>query len=147
MTTIRMFVLALLYLCATGMESVSAQERPYSEGSVWDLTFARVKPGMFDHHMRELAGSYKLEMDEAQKQGFVVSHRLLAGDPANREDFSVLFLVEYKNWAAFDGLSKKFDAISQKIIGPDEKMQQIMIKRSDIREIFGDKHMQEIILK
>jgi len=54
---------------------------------------------------------------------------------------------EYRNWAAFDGLTEKFEAIEVKLIGNEEKRTQLMIKRTDVREIVGEKVMQELILK
>ena len=58
-----------------------------------------------------------------------------------------MFLDEYKNWAAFDGMSAKYDAIQVKIIGSEDKQVQVMTKRGEVREIVGDKVMQELIPK
>ncbi len=55
-----------------------AQEKPYREGTVWSVSFIRVKPGMFDVYMRDLAVQRKKLMDEAKKQGLIVSERMLA---------------------------------------------------------------------
>ena len=64
-----------------------------------------------------------------------------------RDDWDVMILVEYKNWAAFDGLTAKYDAIAGKIIGPEDKQVQLMTKRADVREIVGNKVMQELTIK
>jgi hypothetical protein len=58
-----------------------------------------------------------------------------------------MIMDEYKNWAAFDGLSDKFDALALKLLGPEDKQVQMMIKRTETREIVGDKVLQEITLK
>lgn len=123
------------------------EPKPYKEGPVWGLTFIKVKPGMFDAYLREVLPVRKKTMDEAQKQGLVLSHKILVGEAANREDWDLLLMVEYKNWAAFDGLNDKFDAIAAKIVGGEERQVQMMIKRSDMREIVGDKTMQELLPK
>jgi len=34
-----------------------------------------------------------------------------------RDDWDVMFLDEYKNWAAFDGITAKYEAIEAKIVG------------------------------
>ena len=124
-----------------------AQEKPYKEGTVWDVGTVKVKPGMGYKYMRELAATYDKTMIEAKKQGLILSYKILYGNDANRDDWNILFLVEYKNWAALDGLTDKFDAIDKKIIGSEDAQTQIMIKRTDIREIMGNKLMQEVILK
>jgi hypothetical protein len=58
-----------------------------------------------------------------------------------------MLMVEYKNWAAFDGLSDKFDALSLKVVGSEEKQIQTMVKRTEMREILGDKVVQELTFK
>jgi hypothetical protein len=86
-------------------------------------------------------------MEQAKKDGLVLSEKLLAGDSMGRDDFDLMILVEYKNWAAFDGLSDKFRTLAQKMVGSEDKQTQMMIKRTDVREIVGTKNMQEIFLK
>jgi hypothetical protein len=129
------------------LQPAAAQDKPYKEGSVWSLTFVKVKPGMFDVYMRDVGPQRKQIMEEAKKRGLVLSYKMLGGNSANQADWDVLFMDEYKNWAAFDGLSDKFEAIEAKLIGNEEKRTQMMIKRTDVREIVGDKVMQELILK
>ena len=130
-----------------GAQAALAQDKPYKEGTVWGVTFIRVKPGMFDVYMRDLASQRKALMDEAKKQGLIVSEKMLSGSAAGRDDWDLLLMVEYKNWAAFDGLSDKFDALALKIVGSEEKQLQSMIKRTEVREILGDKTLQEITFK
>jgi hypothetical protein len=72
---------------------------------------------------------------------------MFIGSASNRDDWDVMFMVEYKNWAAFDGLTDKFNALSQKIFGSEEKQVQMMVKRTETREIVGDKVVQEITFK
>ena len=139
-------VLAFAVLPALVLPAI-AQDKPYKEGSVWDITFIKVKPGMFDVYMREVGPIRKQVMDEAKKQGLVLSYKLFGGISANHADWDVLFMDEYKNWAAFDGLTKKFEAIQAKLIGNEEKRMRLMIKRTDVREIVGEKVMQELILQ
>ena len=139
-------VLAFAFLSALVLPAI-AQDKPYREGPVWALTFIKVKPGMFDVYMRDIGPLRKQIMDEAKKQGLVLSYKLFGGISANHADWDVLFMDEYKNWAAFDGLTQKFEAIQGKLIGNEEKRTRLMIKRTDVREIVGEKVMQELILK
>lgn len=132
-------------LCFAG--SALAQEKPYQEGSVWSVGTAKVKPGLNYQYMRELGASYNKIMAEAKKEGLILSYKILYGNDANRDDWNILFLIEYKNWAALDGLTDKFDVISKKIIGSEDTQTQMMVKRTDIREIIGNKLMQEVTLK
>jgi hypothetical protein len=138
--------LMLAMFALTSQVSI-AQEKPYKEGTVWQVSFIKVKPGMFDVYMRDLATQRKKLMDEAKKQGLIVSERMFAGSAASRDDWDLMLMVEYKNWAAFDGLSDKFDALTLKLVGSEEKQIQIMVKRTEAREIVGEKFLQEITFK
>ena len=41
----------------------------------------------------------------------------------------------------------KYDAIMSKLVGSEDKQVQVMMKRTEVREILGDKTMQELIIK
>jgi hypothetical protein len=138
-------VIVALGPCATG--SAMAQDPAYKEGTVWSVTLVKVKPGMLSQYMRDLATTRKPVMEEAQKQGLILSEKMLAGLSTNHEDFNMILMVEYKNWAAFDGLTAKFDAITGKLVGSEDKRTQITVKRTDMREILGSKNMQEMHFK
>jgi len=133
----------LCALCAMA----HAQEKPYTEGSVWNISMIRVKPGMLDVYMREVLPLRKKINEEAKKQGILVSDHVFTGNSMGRDDWDVMFMTEFKNWAAFDGITAKYDAIASKIVGPEDKQVQLMTKRTETREIIGNKTMQELIVK
>ncbi|HYL87994.1 MAG TPA: hypothetical protein VEU32_04425 [Burkholderiales bacterium] len=139
--------LCITLALALAAPATFAQDKPYKEGPVWAITFVKVKPGMFDTYIRDLAANRKPLMDQAKKDGLILSEKMLAGESAGREDFDLILMVEYKNWAAFDGLGDKFRVLAQKMVGSEDKQQQMMIKRTDVREIIGNKNMQEISYK
>lgn len=141
------FATIVFGLFLLGVGATVAQDKPYKEGSVWGVTFIKVKPGMFDVYMRDLAAQRKPLMQEAKKQGLIISEKMLSGSAAGRDDWDLMLMVEYKNWAAFDGLSDKFDALALKVVGSEEKQLQSMTKRIEVREILGDKTLQEITFK
>jgi len=136
-------MLVLMLAAQTGF----GQEKPYKEGSVWTVTFVKVKPGMMDTYLRDLGANRKKLMEQAKKDGLILSERLLSGDATGREDFDLILMVEFKNWAAFDGLSDKFRALAEKMVGSEDKQVQMMTKRTEVREIIGTKTMQEIFLR
>ena len=133
-------------LCALSV-TVYAQEKPYTEGSVWYISMIRVKAGMFDVYMREVLPVRKKINEEAKKQGLIVSDHIFTGNATGRDDWDVMFMTEYKNWAAFDGITAKYDAIASRVIGSEDKQVQLMTKRIEVREIMGAKNMQELIIK
>lgn len=125
----------------------SAQDKPYKEGAIWSVSFVKVKPGMFDVSLRDVGPMRKKVMDEAQRQGLILSYKMLSGSTANRNDGDIMVMEEYKNRAAFDGLTQKFEAIEAKLIGNEDKATQMMVKRTEVREIVGDKVLQELVLR
>jgi hypothetical protein len=125
----------------------TADDKPYTPGSVWSLSMIRVKAGMADVYFRDVLPLRKKMDDEAKKQGLLLSSHVLSGSASGKDDFDVLFLDEFKNWAAFDGMDAKYDAIMSKIIGSEDKQVQLMTKRTEVREILGDKLMQELLIK
>lgn len=140
-------LLVALFPLLLAAQSAVAQDKPYKDGTVWSVSFIKVKPGMLDVYMRDLASTRKKLMEEAKKQGLIVSEKMLMGASAGPDDWNVVLMVEYKNWAAFDGLSDKFDALSLKLVGSEEKQVQMMVKRTEVREIFGNRLLQEISFK
>src|SRR3989442_12173173 len=100
-------MLVLMLAAQTGF----GQEKPYKEGSVWTVTFVKVKPGMMDTYLRDLGANRKKLMEQAKKDGLILSERLLSGDATGRADFELIFMVEVNNWAAFARLSAMFHAL------------------------------------
>jgi len=56
-------------------------------------------------------------------------------------------MVEYKNWAALDGLGSKLDAVSAQVEGSVEKANQAEVDRAKIRTVLGSNTVQEALLK
>ena len=141
----RFSAFVLFGVLSLGSAMVYGQEKPYKEGSVWTIEMVRVKPGMFDVYMRDVLPLRTKIEEEAKKQGLIVSSHVLSGAATGKDDFDVMFLTEYKNWAAFDGLEAKYHAMLSNIVGSEEKQVQLMIKRAEVREIVGEKTMQELV--
>src|SRR5205807_8140439 len=120
---------------------------PYTEGAVWELTMVRTKAGMDDDYIKNIANAWKATNEEAKKQGIIVDYKVLMGDAANKEDFNVLLMVQFKNMAAFDGLREKTEPIMAKVMGGQDAQRQLAVKRLDVREILGTKTMREVMLK
>jgi|SRR4051812_13820789 hypothetical protein len=126
----------------------SAQsDAPYTEGPVWELTMVKAKYGMGDDYLKGLAKTFKATLEEAKKQDLIVDYKILVGEAANAQDFNILLMVASKNMAAFDNARDKFDPIAKKIEGTVDQQRATAVKRTEIREILGDKTMREVTLK
>jgi hypothetical protein len=103
--------------------------------------------GLADEYLKQITGSVKPVYDEEKKQKIILDYKILNGEASGPQDFNILILVEYPNWAAFDNLRDKMDPIVEKVMGTEDQRRTTAVKRLDIREIIGTKTMREITLK
>jgi hypothetical protein len=143
-TTMKIMLVALVLL--TGTRAFS-QNRQYTEGSVWNVSFVKTNSGMGQDYLNNLKTTWKAVHDEALKQGLILSYKILDGEAANPQDFDILLLVEYKNLASMDGTDDKWDAIYKKTIGDEATMKNLRESRVSMRTIYGGKLMREIVYK
>ena len=124
-----------------------AQELPYETGSVWDLSFIKTKDGKDLDYLKDLSKNWKAIMEEAKKEGLILSYKIISATAVNRDDWDLLLMTEFKNYAVFDGMDEKFYALAAKVMGSEEEMDDLMVNLADMREILGSKLGQEIFLK
>jgi hypothetical protein len=137
---------ALLALSATATVAY-ADGRNWNDGPVINVSAIRTLDGHFDDYMRWLATGFKKQEEAAKKAGFILSYRVLVAEPRGPNDPDIYLVVEYKNWAALDGLGGKLDGISAQVEGSLDKAQQSQVERGKIRTILGSQTMQEALLK
>jgi hypothetical protein len=152
MKTVLFFSILLAALFLFPFEQISAQEEDlYEDGTVWTLTFVRTGANKNDMYLKGLANTWVASMEEAKKEGLIVSYKILEGAPANEDDFNLVLMIENKNMASFDADEQrdaKFDAIEKKIkdkMGDDYDA--TITNYDNIRDIMGTKIMREIQLK
>jgi hypothetical protein len=124
-----------------------AQDHPYTEGSVWQVTYVKTAPGHYEDYLRDLAGGWKRVNDAAIQAGHVLSYKILTAPASNREDWDLMLLVEVPNMAALDDGFAKYDPIVAQVFGSLPESQQASVRRSELRTIMGDKVAREITLK
>lgn len=133
-------------------EQISAQEEDiYDEGTVWTLTFVRTGANKSEEYLKGLANTWVASMEEAKKEGLILSYKILQGTPANEDDFNLILMIENKNMAAFDPddtRDSKFNAIEKKIKDEmGDKYEATITNYDEIRDLLGTKMMREIYLK
>jgi len=120
---------------------------PYNEGPVWTLTMIKTKTGLADEYLKQITGTVKPVYDEEKKQKITLDYKILNGESSGPQDFNILMLVEYPDWAAMDNLRDKMDPIVEKVMGTEEQRRETAVTRLHVREILGTKTMREIALK
>lgn len=139
-----LLVAAVLTLSVAALAQVN---RPYRNGSVWNIAFIKMKPGMETAYLNYIATDWKRNQEELKKAGLIVSYKVLTTEPHNPGDFNILLMTEYKDLATMEASEDKADALAQKVVGDDEKQRQGYRERLEIREVLGDRLAREIVLE
>ena len=124
-----------------------ADGRNYNDGTVVNVSAIRTIDGHFDDYMQWLATTWRKEQEAAKKAGLILSYRVLVAEPRSPHDPDIYLVVEYKNWAALDGLGSKMDSVSAQVEGSIEKANQSQVDRGKIRTVLGSQTMQTAELK
>ena len=137
-------VVSLLAVCISVLAQV---KRPFHDGSVWDIAFIRVKPGMDVAYMNYLATEWKKEQEAMKSAGIVLSYKVIATEGHTPGDWNLMLMTEFKDLATLEASQQKAETISQQVIGTDEKQMQGYRERAEIREVMGGRLAREIILE
>jgi hypothetical protein len=126
--------------------SATAQPAPYREGSVWDLSFIRVHPGMGDEYLNNLRSNWRQGLEAMKAEGVVTSYKIISSEPATRDDWGLLLMIEYPNMAALDRTDALNRQIAARMAGGEDAQRAGVTQRAQIREIIGSKIGRELIL-
>ena len=138
--------LAALVLIA-GVAVYAQVNRPYHNGSVWDVAFIRMKPGMETAYLDYVAGQWKAEQEAQKKAGNILSYKVLSVEGHNATEFNLMLMTEYKSLAAMEASEDKAEAVAQKVVGDDETQRKGYRERLEIREVLGNRLAREIVLE
>ncbi len=122
-------------------------KRPYRNGTVWDVEFIRMKPGMETAYLTYVADEWKREREIMKKDGQILSYKVLQTENHDPTDFNLMLMTEYKDLATMEASQNKADEVYQKVTGDEEKQRQGYRERLEIREIMGSRLAREIVLE
>ena len=140
-------VLAVAVVFLAGYGAHAQVSRPYRNGSVWNLSFIRMKPGMESAYLKYIATDWKKNQEAAKKEGLILSYKVLVTEAHNPTDWNIVLMTESKDLATLEANQTKADALLQRVVGDDEKQAQGYRERLDRREIVGDRLAREIVLE
>jgi hypothetical protein len=131
--------------------ALRAQSELYTQGTVGEMTFVKIKANMGDDYLKGLSKTWKASMDLLVKENLIKSYKILMGSASNRADFDLLLMIESDNMASFDpdpARDKKIADLEKKIMdGMGEEYKKTIVNYETLREITGNKIMREIFLK
>jgi hypothetical protein len=101
-----------------------------------------------DEYLTSMQQSTKPFLDEEKRQGLVVEYKVfLKETKSNPQDWDICLAVQYKSYAAMDGLSSKVEGIRDKVLGGKQQAHQLGEKREEIREVISSELLHEVVLK
>jgi hypothetical protein len=147
MTKLSARALVLLALGLVLGPALLAQEH-YTQGPVWRVELIRVKPTKMDAYLTSLRQTTKPFIEEEKKQGLITDFKIFLKETKhNPDDWDICVAIQYKNWAALDGLAAKAEAVRDKVMGGKAPAQDLADKRAEIRDIVSSELLEEIVLK
>lgn len=147
MLKLKSALLAAALVACTSSLAVAQEARSYTFGPVVNVSYIKIKPGMFDAYMKWIATDRKALMEEYKKQGLILDYRVYNNQARDANDPDIILTVTYKNWAAFDGITDRQDAVVAKIVGSVQKANEQSVSREAMRTQIGSQTIQELVLK
>jgi len=124
-----------------------ADDLPYQEGPVLDVSSIKIKQGHFAEYWKFLETDWKAENEEAKKQGIILSYAVYGATARTPNDPDLYLVIEYPNMAAFDGLDAKMTAIIKKLSGSTAAADKAQGDRDAIRTVLGEEIIRELKFK
>jgi hypothetical protein len=138
----------VLFLLAAAAGQSLAQGRPYTQGPVVDISYIRVKPGMFDKYVQWLATDWKRNVEAQKKEGVILDYAVYQSRQQDEDDWNMVLAITYRNMAAFDNLRDRVEPIATRTLNlTPEQMAERNVERGALRDQVGSRLLRQLILK
>ena len=77
----------------------------------------------------------------------MLSYKVISTEGHSPTDFNLMLMTEYKDLATMEANQDKGDALTQQMVGDDQKQMDGYKQRGEIREMIGDRLSREVILE
>ena len=144
----RLLISSLIVLVLTVSVVVVAQvNRPFRNGSVWNISFIKMRPGMENEYLKYVASEWKREQEALKKDGQILSYKVITTEAHGSGDWNIMLMTEYKDLATLEANEDKADNLAQTVVGNDEKQMEGYRNRLQIREVLDIRTAREIVLE
>jgi hypothetical protein len=127
--------------------AVAQVQRPFRNGSVWNIALIQMKPGMETAYLNYVASEWKREQEAMKKEGLILSYKVITTETHGSNDWNIMLMTEYKDLATMEANEAKADNLAQTVSGNDEKQMQGYRDRLQIREVLDVRIAREIVLE
>ena len=124
-----------------------AEEHPFTEGQVVQVSAIRTEYGKFDDYMKFLDTTWKATQEASKKAGYSTGYKVITVEARGENDPDIYLVVYFKNWAALDGATAKGDAIAAQVEGSVAAANKGAVDRGKMRRVLGSWTGQQLDLK
>jgi hypothetical protein len=124
-----------------------AEDHPFTEGQVVQVSAIRTEYGKFDDYMKFLDTTWKATQEASKKAGYSTGYKVITVEARGENDPDIYLVVYFKNWAALDGATAKGDAIAAQVEGSVAAANKGAVDRGKMRRILGSWTGQQLDLK
>ncbi len=135
--------LAMIFVMITF--TVQAGEKPYTLGTVWEVSYIKVNDGKLEDYLKNLNSGYYPIYEEFKKKGWITSYKAISFNRNNPDDWNLMLLTEYPNWATFDRKEEEWEAVVDKVFKNKKSQESSDKERENIRILWGSKVGREMI--
>ena len=145
----RAILMSLSVLLGLGIAAGAEAQgnRPYHNGSVWELEFIRMNAGMEAEYLAYVADEWKREREIMQQDNQIISYKVMQTEAHDASDYNLILMTEYKDLATLEASQKKEDAVNEQAVGSVEQQRQGYRDRQQIRHILGSRVARQIVLE
>ena len=138
---------AFLFLFLSTAATALAQKN-YADGPVWRVVRVHVLPGKANEYWADLNTNAKKIWEAEKAQGMIVDYKIfLATALDGPQSWDVSYALEFKNMAAIDGFTAKFETLADEVAGGAEARQQLLNKRAQTSQVVSSELIREVTLK
>jgi len=121
--------------------------RPFHDGTVWRMSFIKIKSGYEVKYLSYIATEWKTEQEALKKAGVTMDYVVIATEPHSPTDFDLILATQYKDLATMEANQDKEEEVAMKALNADDqKTLAGYQERAAWREILGERIGREIVL-
>lgn len=125
--------------------TINAADKPYKLGTVWEVSYIKVNDGKLEEYLTNLNNGYYPIYEEFIKKGWITSYKAISFNRNSPDDWNLMLLTEYPNWATFDRKEAEWEAVVDKVFKNKKAQETSDENRENIRVLWGSKLGVEMI--
>lgn len=119
--------------------TIQAGDKPYTLGTVWEVSYIKINDGKLEDYLKNLNSGYYPIYEEYKKKGWITSYKAISFNRNNPDDWNLMLLTEYPNWATFDRKEKEWEAVVDEVFKNKKAEESSNEDRKNIRVLWGSK--------